>query len=137
MNFTPELIAPCGMNRGICVAFFEYTLNGQKRKHRCKSCRSRESPCAFIKKHCSMLTTRKVEYCFECSLFPCKRLRKLDDRYEDNYGMSMIDSLRHNQTSGIGKFLENEQEKWKCPTCGGIICVHDRTCYSCGRSSAR
>jgi hypothetical protein len=30
--FSEELIAPCGMNCGICVAFFGYTMSGNKRK---------------------------------------------------------------------------------------------------------
>jgi TP53 regulating kinase-like protein len=34
-KFLPELIAPCGMNCGVCVAFFGYTLEGKKRKHVC------------------------------------------------------------------------------------------------------
>jgi hypothetical protein len=45
--------------------------------------------------------------------------------------MSMIKNLRYVQTNGIKKFLKNEQEKWKCPACGVIICVHNKTCYDC------
>ena len=31
----PELIAPCGMNCSICVAYFGYTMSGKKRKMDC------------------------------------------------------------------------------------------------------
>ena len=32
----------------------------------------------------------------------------------------------------LSEFLEREEEKWKCPECGGTICCHDGICYSCG-----
>jgi hypothetical protein len=28
-------------------------------------------------------------------------------------------------------FLKSEQEKWKCPTCGGVICAQTKRCYRC------
>ena len=137
-KFTPKLIAPCGMNCGICVAFFGYTMKGGKRKHPCNSCRSRDNihflrrgRCAFLKKHCDKLATKQIEYCYECTGFPCVKLEALDKRYRDKYGMSMIENLRCIQTNGIKHFLEYEQERWKCPTCDGIVCVHNNKCYSC------
>jgi hypothetical protein len=130
-KFTPELIAPCGMNCGICIAFFGYTLKGEKRKHTCSTCRLRKSKCAFIKQQCDTLATKQIEYCFECAGFPCESLKTLDTRYRITYGLSMIENLRYIQTQGLEQFLRNEQERWKCATCGGIICVHNKTCYSC------
>ena len=133
-----ELIAPCGMNCGICIAFFGYTLNGKKRKHVCKGCRLRNthqsldrSLCAFIKKQCEKLATNQLEYCFQCINFPCENLTTLDKRYRTKYGMSMIENLEYIQTNGIQQFLKHEAERWKCPACGGIICVHNKICYSC------
>ena len=133
--FTVEMIAPCGMNCGICIAFFGYTMSGRKRKHPCITCRLRERPCAFIKKQCNKLTDREIEYCFECTDFPCKNLKTLDRRYRTKYGMSMVENLRHIQTNGIIQFLKNEKERWKCPTCGGVVCVHNKTCYTCNISA--
>jgi len=133
-EFLSELIAPCGMNCGICVAFFGYTLKGEKRKHRCNTCRSRESQCAFIKEECGKLATKQIEYCFECTDFQCENLRTLDRRYRNKYGMSMIENLSYIQVNGIEQFLKKEQERWKCPNCGGIICVHNKTCYSCNQT---
>ena len=126
-----KLIAPCGMNCGICVSFFGYTLNGRMRKHPCKGCRTRNHKCAFLKKQCDKLATKQIEYCFECLDFPCEKLTMLDKRYRDKYGMSTIENLKYIQTRGIKQFLKNEQEKWKCPTCNGLICVHTKKCYAC------
>ena len=131
VKFTDELIAPCGMNCGICVAFFGYTMKGGKRKHACKGCRVRSSLCAFIKRQCEKLVTNQIDYCFECTDFPCENLTKLDKRYRTKYGMSMIENLTYIQTKGIQQFLNHEEERWECPTCGGIICIHNKTCYSC------
>jgi hypothetical protein len=130
-KFLTELIAPCGMNCGTCVAFFGYTMDGKKRKHRCSTCRSRKSQCAFLKKECDKLTSKQIEYCFECTDFPCATLIKLDKGYRKKYGISTIENLSYIKANGIEQFLKNEQEKWKCPNCGGIICLHTKTCYTC------
>ena len=130
-KFAPDHISPCGMNCGICIAFFGYTTTGKKRKHPCSGCRSRKSDCAFIKKDCDKLSTKQIEYCFECTDFPCEKLKKLDNRYRTKYGMSMIENLEYIQKNGISKFVENERERWKCSKCGEVICVHNRKCYSC------
>ena len=129
--FDPKLIAPCGMNCGICISFFGYAVNGRKRKNPCIGCRSRDKQCAFLKKQCNKLLNKKVEYCFECMDFPCGNLKKLDKRYRTKYGMSMIENLEYIQKNGINKFVENERERWKCPKCGGVICVHNGKCYTC------
>jgi hypothetical protein len=130
-NFLPQFIAPCGMNCGICVAFFGYTLTGKKRKQTCNTCRSRKSKCAFIKQQCNKLASKQIEYCFECAIFPCEHLKKLDERYRNNYRMSMIENLNYIKSNGVNQFLKREQDRWKCPNCGGTVCVHNRKCYSC------
>ncbi len=33
--------------------------------------------------------------------------------------------------SGVKQFLKNEKERWKCPNCGEMICVHNKICYNC------
>ena len=126
-----NLIAPCGINCRTCVGFFGYTMTGQKRKKICMGCRIEKKRCAFIKKHCDKLAHKKLEYCFECSDFPCERLTTLDKRYTSTYGLSLIENLKYIQANGIESFLKNEKEKWKCPSCGKTLCVHTKKCYSC------
>jgi hypothetical protein len=129
-----ELIAPCGANCGVCLAFFGYRIDGKKRKYACTGCRSRTSRCAFIQKNCSRLSNGQVEYCYECAVFPCDRLKTLDKRYRNKYGMSMVENLRYIQRDGMEQFLKNERKKWKCPDCGGLVCVHNKKCYTCGKT---
>ena len=129
--FDETLIAPCGMNCGICISYFGYAVNGRKRKHPCSGCRVRDKQCAFLKKQCRMLSDKAVGFCFECVDFPCENLDKLDKRYREKYNMSMIENLEYINKNGIGKFLENEKIRWRCPKCGGVVCVHNKRCYSC------
>jgi hypothetical protein len=110
-KLAPELIAPCGMNCRICIAHFGYTLQGKKRKNARNGCRTRKSKSAFIQKQCEKLAKNQIAFCFECADCPCKNLKKLDKRYRENYGMSMIENLIYIQTWGMDKFLESEQEK--------------------------
>ncbi len=65
-----------------------------------------------------------VKYCFCCDSFPYDRLNRLDKRYRTKYGMSMIDNLENIRKFGIKHFIRNEKERWSCPECGEILCVH-------------
>ena len=130
-SFRQELIAPCGMNCGICIGYFGYATNGRKRKNICEGCRIRDKNCAFIKKQCEKLSKKEVEYCFECEDFPCENLEKLDKCYQEKYDMSMIKNLEFIKENGINLFLKQQGEKYKCPNCGGVICVHNKKCYNC------
>jgi hypothetical protein len=130
-NMDIKLIAPCGINCGACIAFFGYTMSGKKRKYKCNGCWSRERPCAFIKKKCKKLSNKQIQYCFECTDFPCENLSILDKRYREKYGFSLVENLEHIQKKGIDEFLKYELERWECPNCAGIVCVHDKKCYTC------
>ena len=129
-EFTPELIAPCGMNCGICSAYLALSRNLPKQTH-CTGCRPRGKNCAFIKRRCQRLTENTVNFCFECDDFPCRNLSHLDERYRRNYNMSMIENLRQLAQEGMEAFLKDQREKYRCPNCGSVICIHNGKCYDC------
>jgi hypothetical protein len=123
------LIAPCGMNCGICLAYLrsnnqcpgcriEYHLKPKTRVH----CRI---------KNCTLWSVGNSKFCYDCAEYPCKRLKQLDNRYRLRYSMSMIENLNNIKSLGIDKFVHNEQERWRCPECGGAICVHRGFCLFC------
>jgi hypothetical protein len=125
-----ELIAPCGMNCGICMAFL-------REKSKCPGCRvdDRNKPVTRTNckiKNCDNFRKGTAKYCFECKKAPCDRLEHLDRRYRRNYGMSMIDNLEDIKKSGIRRFIAKERERWACSECPGTVCVHNRKCYDCG-----
>ncbi len=130
-----QLFGLCGMNCNICEGYLavKYDVNRQGLKARyCTGCRARKGkPCAFVKK-CKFLTEGEVKYCFECNGFPCGHLQQLDKRYRTYYHMSMIENFKYIKEHGLNRFLEKEEEKWKCPQCGGVISCHNGICYSCG-----
>lgn len=124
------LIAACGMNCRLCRAYI-------RDKKACPGCRgddgSKAKACVSCRiKNCSNIAKPGVKYCFSCSSFPCDKLNHLDKRYRIKYGMSMLDNLECIGKLGIRRFIKNEKEKWACPGCGEIICVHKPQCLSCG-----
>jgi hypothetical protein len=45
--------------------------------------------------------------------------------------MSMMDNLREIKDQGIDAFLAHQKERYTCPKCKGLICVHRSRCLSC------
>src|SRR4030065_169059 len=135
-KFTPELLAPCGMNCGVCKAYLAYARGVLKKRGsvtHCLGCLPRNKNC-FIKRGCAKLSKNMVRFCFQCNTMPCSNLDRLDRRYRERYGMSMAENLKEIETKGAPAFLESQETKYTCPTCGDVVSVHDRKCYACGRS---
>ena len=129
-----NLIAPCGMNCRLCLGYI-------RDKNTCPGCRlinkqdSKKSEyrnrCRI--RNCEQIVDGKIKYCSDsCGRFPCARLKQLDKRYRTKYGMSMIDNLKMINEFGIRHFIRYEKEKWLCPECGEMICVHRPACLYCG-----
>jgi len=128
MAITSKLIAPCGMNCGVCMAYL-------REKNHCPGCNYPDddksvSVLRCIIKNCE--TAKKVKFCYKCEKYPCTRLKNLDKRYRTKYHMSMIENLENIKKLGIRQFVKNEQVRWRCPKCGGNICVHRGYCFDCG-----
>ncbi len=125
-----SLIAPCGMNCSICMAYL-------REKNKCPGCREIDTnkPVTRVRckiKNCSIFKNGNAKFCFSCDKFPCTTLEHLDKRYRLKYGMSMIGNLLDIKKLGIRKFIKNEKLRWACPECEGTICVHKGYCYTCG-----
>ncbi|OGO33186.1 MAG: hypothetical protein A2Z29_08700 [Chloroflexi bacterium RBG_16_56_11] len=135
-----ELVAPCGMNCAICSSYLAMK-NDLKRKGfgrtYCAGCRPRGKNCSFMKKSCALLGNGLVQFCYECAVFPCDRLKRLDKRYRTFYHMSMIENLEYIKEYGLERFLKEDEAKWRCPDCGGTICCHNGVCFSCGLEKLR
>ena len=125
-----ELIAPCGMNCGICMAYL-------REKNKCLGCFHDDPYLRGYRRKCSIRNCETIKnnasgFCYECADFPCRRLKQLDKRYTMKYSMSMLENLEIIKNKGIKALLVREEEKWKCPECGGVISCHNGICYSCG-----
>ena len=129
-----DMIAPCGINCRLCWGYI-------REKNRCPGCLridNKESQKSKYRstcriRNCEKLKNSKTRYCSDsCGSFACARLKQLDKRYRTKYGMSVIDNLKMINESGIRYFIRNEKEKWPCPECGELICIHRPACLSCG-----
>lgn len=127
---TRSLIAPCGMNCGICLGYL-------REEDKCPTCNASDvdAPINCERngiKGCEKLKSIQSNLCIECDDFPCSRIHEIDERYRKNYNMSMIDNLRVIKESGMDAFLQSEQKRWTCDECGGTVCVHRGYCLACG-----
>lgn len=129
MGFSQELIAPCGINCGVCLAYL-------REKDKCSGCIT-----IGTKKvaHCNKCSIKLCEehnkseftYCYECEKYPCPRLKRLEKRYVEKYHLSVVDNLNTINKYGISEFVKMEREKWKCKNCGKVLCVHRSYCLNC------
>lgn len=126
-----KLIAPCGMNCGICISHL-------RDKNKCLGCREMsegkpEGCRKCIIMHCKILKEKKMTFCSDtCEKFPCSKLKNMDKRYKIKYKMSMLENLENIKNNGIKIFVKDEQKRWKCPKCGELLCIHRSSCLRCG-----
>jgi len=118
-NIEKNLIAPCGMNCGVCRAH----LRDKSEKNYCSGCKS-----GAVYKYCQECIIRnclerKGDFC-DCDYLPCERLKHLDKRYRTKYDMSMIDNLDEIKENSIGFFIEKQNKKYISEK--GTFCVHDK-----------
>ncbi|UCD08724.1 MAG: DUF3795 domain-containing protein [Dehalococcoidales bacterium] len=129
MTSNKTLIAPCGLNCGICHTYL-------REKNTCPGCYYVDdtrwisiSRCTIRK--CETWKTNESGFCYECDKYPCKRLKQLDKRYITKYGVSALKNLDYIRENGLSAFEQSEHERWLCQTCGGTICVHKGYCLAC------
>jgi len=129
MKINNALIAPCGMNCGICLGYL-------REKNRCNGCQI--NPAVNFKsierciiRSCIYLKETTSGFCYDCERYPCQRLKQLDKRYRTRYRMSMIDNLDSIKSIGLNRFAKSEVKRWTCNNCGAIICVHRENCLKC------
>jgi hypothetical protein len=129
VKFKRSLIAPCGMNCGTCLAYLRV-------KNRCPGCRVLSTDKAItcqrcIIKNCIYFEKTNSKFCYNCKIFPCKRMKQLDKRYKTKYRTSFIENLLMIKENGITNFLHFESKRRTCPNCGSALCVHRSFCLSC------
>ena len=133
MSTLASLIAPCGMNCSVCMAFL-------REKNKCLGCRAPDmgKSVSILRcriKNCESIKSGNIKFCISCDSFPCKRLKDLDKRYRTKYHMSMIENLGNIKRLGIRAFLKREKMRWQCSACGGTVCVHRGYCFGCGKKA--
>lgn len=130
-----DLIAPCGLNCGLCRAFF-------RDQNPCPGCRGGDGnksnaclTCAI--KHCGEISAGGHRFCFSCVKYPCSNLLHLDNRYRTKYEVSVIANLARIKAIGVEGHVAEEDAKWQCPKCVARLCMHKPQCVTCGHTWQR
>lgn len=125
-------LAPCGVLCELCLAF-------QRPKNSCVGCRAEgDKPyhCTVCSvKGCAEKRGDPSAPCGECPKFPCRRIKDLDKRYREKYGMSFRENIEAAGRDGAAAFVEAARLQWSCPACGELLCVHTGSCLRCGASN--
>ncbi len=126
------IIAPCGVICNICLGF-------QREKNRCVGCNNTGNKpyhCTVCSiKTCPEKKGDETLLCYDCTKFPCRRIKDLDKRYTMKYGESPIQNLNQIKEIGLAQFIDSEMVKWKCSNCGQLLCVHRADCLICGNKN--
>ena len=126
-NIDINMFAPCGMNCKVCYKHCYHRkpcagcLNSDfgKPEH-CRKCKIKD--CVIEK---------ALNYCFECSCYPCKLIKSLEKSYNKRYQTSLIKNSELARSQGLETLMKQQKAKYTCPKCGGIISIHDRECSEC------
>jgi hypothetical protein len=99
----------CGLNCGLCP---RYHTDGPSK---CPGCGGEE----FHLKHpsCSVIRCSKdhdsVEYCFQCTSFPCKKYREENSKDSFITYKNVLSDFKKSESIGLEKYLEILNEKIK------------------------
>lgn len=123
---TPErvrLVAPCGIDCGICELYIckdnqqlmEYLLSKgiSRAKLPCVGCRDLQGNCPVIGSQCASyacVTKKNVEFCFQCSDFPCSKLHPSADRADVLPHNLKVFNLCTIQRDGVEGFIERSPD---------------------------
>lgn len=121
------MFAPCGMN---CMVCYKHCYS----KKACAGCLvsdiGKPEHCRKCKiKDC--VKEKGLNYCYQCSEFPCKQIKNLEKSYTSHYGVSLIQNSISVKEQGLIAFMEGQKKQYTCLQCGGIISLHDAECSEC------
>lgn len=123
----PIMLAPCGMN---CLVCYKH-CNSKKACAGCLAGDSGKPEHCRICKIKTCLRSRSISYCYECDTFPCKLIKNMEKSYQMRYQVRLIDYSRQVKELGTEEFMRLQKERWTCPSCGGVVSLHEKVCSEC------
>ncbi len=131
--FSPDLIAPCGIDCSLCRGRLIY-------KNKCPGCRggpeNKSNGCLSCKiVNCPELQ-KGMKYCFSCGKYPCAIMEHLAHRYRTRYNVDIYQNLKDIKENGIDNFVREESRRWTCPKCNGVISMHTGSCPACEKKKS-
>lgn len=127
------ILAPCGVICDLCIGY-------QRKKNRCVGCNAegnKPNHCVACSiKDCPEKHGDSSALCSACAKYPCRRIKDLNNRYEAKYAESLIGNFKLLEELGMDGFLERSRQRYACPACGALLCVHADACQACGAPNA-
>jgi len=143
-----SLVGRCGLYCGACGIYRAYQDNGvfleyvskswsiPKEKIHCNGCMALTPECwgsGCERVRC--LDGKGYKFCFECPSFEersCEKYEKLASRYLER-GEDMRASLIRIGMGEVNVWLEEQDKRWRCPSCGHPISWFGGKCFNCGK----
>ena len=125
--FDTSFFAPCGMN---CIVCYKHC----DAKKPCTGCLSGDDGKPEHCRKCKIkacIQEKGLNYCFECDFFACKLIKNLEKSYHQRYGVSLVENSLFVKERSLAAFMEQQLQRYTCPSCGGVISIHDRACSVC------
>lgn len=135
----------CGLNCGACpvlganergdeewiknAAEFEPCKPDNLRCHGCKT-----DVTAMFCTDCEMRLCAKgkgIEFCNECTDFPCETIKNFRNDQSPHHS-AIFKNLRTIKEKGVKAWLEGEEGRWACKSCGKRFFWYSDKCPDCG-----
>jgi hypothetical protein len=143
-----SLVGRCGLYCGACGIYRAYQDNGAfleyvskswnipKEKIHCNGCMALTPECSGSGcERVRCLDSKGYKFCFECPSFKersCEKYEKLASRYLER-GEDMRASLIRIEMGEVNVWLEEQDKRWRCPSCGHPISWFGGKCFNCGK----
>ena len=78
------------------------------------------------------LNKQKNSRCSDCEELPCNRITNLMNMGNYLHRDEYLPNLEKIREMGVQKWVQYEEERWRCPQCGLPMSWYDAECIGCG-----
>lgn len=126
----------CGLYCGACPIMLN--TKAEIGTEQCYGCKS-EQPIGY----CAMCMIKacarrkSYEFCYECTeSSACELLLKFVNDAQWPYQKGVLKNMEMIQCNELAKWLEAQEQRWRCTNCGTSHSWWDETCPQCGQTVA-
>jgi hypothetical protein len=104
----------------------------------CYGCKSEQSAGHCVTCGIKACARFKVyEFCYECTeLSTCELMQKFIGDARWPYHQGILKNMEMIRRDGLTKWLEAQEQRWRCSNCGTFHSWWDETCFRCGQAVA-
>ncbi|MFZ5810074.1 MAG: DUF3795 domain-containing protein [Chloroflexota bacterium] len=128
----------CGVYCGACPIMLATRAGNLDEDQQCFGCKS-EKPTRFCAtcgiKACSQ--RKGYDFCYQCNeLESCELMKQFVADVQYPYGQCVMKNMEIIQAIGLPQWLEMQDSRWRCQSCGLPHSWYHETCPQCGQSVA-